>query len=173
MKVDIRSEGLKQTINKKQKTKDKKQKCAISENCWLEIIWRRKRKEKKEEVREEVRLYRRKNGWLGRWAKKWVIGALSLTGLRGVTERTLFRWGIIDCERGHMISIISMMKSLMMNLIIWLMIVSDLIVNDIRRWYDYLDDADWCYQLWHETRMYVCDKTSVYLVWIMPTIYTI
>ena len=35
----------------------------------------------------------------------------------------------------------SMMKNLMMNLIIWLMIVSDLIVDDIRRWYDYLDDA--------------------------------
>ena len=96
-----------------------------------------------------------------KWAKKWdYIGekmndwgagqkvgdwSASLEMDERFDEKTrdwLRAAGLYNGGRGHMISITSVVKSLMvMNLIIWLMIVSGLIVNDIRRWYDYLDDA--------------------------------
>ena len=110
-------------------------------------------------------------------SKKWVIETLVPKWMRGYSDETTRDWlrtaMLYDERRDHMISITSMMKNLMMNLIIWLMIVSGLIVDDIRRWYDYLDDAVdaiiCCTRHWYEYMYWVCFLSTMGML----AIYTI
>ena len=61
-KVDIRSDSW---LTKSKKQKTTKQTRVISENCWLEVIWRKRKEEEK--VKEEMKLYKR---------EKWVTETL-------------------------------------------------------------------------------------------------
>ena len=137
VKVDIRSENLQQTTSKKQKTKDKKQKRAISEDCWLEMIWKKKKKKKKKWEKKWDYIDEKMSDWnaerkVSDWGAKSYGAArddrknvVSMRGNCGEKTRDWLRAaGLYGEERGHMISITSMMKNLMMNLIIWLMILS-------------------------------------------------
>ena len=151
-----RRSTIQKTTDKKQnnkRQKNKKAQSTISENCWLEVIWKKEKKKKKwekkwdyiDEKMSDWNAGRKVGGWsakpygAARGDRKNVVPVrgnwLRAAGLYDETTRDWLRAAVLyDFDT-------SMMKNLMMNLIIWLMIVSDLIVDDIRRWYDYLDDA--------------------------------
>ena len=158
-KVDIRSKGWN---TRKTKTKQKKQRTKSKAKylrCWRMKWYKEKRKEE-EEVREEVRLYRRK---MGDWDASFEMDARLLrrnnTWLTANDE--VVWWG----TRSYGFDT-SMVKDLMTNLITWLIIVLDLIVNDIRRWYNYLDNAVdatiCCTRHWYQYSI----KSAFYLLWV-------
>ena len=176
-KIDIRSDSWfkrRQTKSKNKRQKNKKhQYLRIADLKWYEEKEKKKKKkwEKKwnyiDEKMNDWNAERKMNDWDANFEMNAGFLRRNNTWLTASDETVWWETKSYDFD------ITSMMKSLMMNLIIWLMILSVWIVNDIRRWYDYLDDASWCYHLWHETRIYVCDKTSDYLIWAILTIYTI
>ena len=149
--IDVKDESwYSESWNRRQaknKTKKKRKAKQSIWECWRKVIWRKKKKRERSERRKWDYIDEKKNDWdaerkVSDWdAKSYETARGDRKNVVPVRGNWLRTAGLYDGGRGHMISITSVMKGLMMNLIIWLMIVSDLIVDDIRRWYDYLDDA--------------------------------
>ena len=136
-KIDIKSDNWlksRQAKDKKQKAKKNKRHKAqylrIADLKWYEE--KKKKWEKKwdyiDEKTNDWDVERKVNDWdakpyeAARDDRKNVVSMKSNCGEK--TRDWLRTAGLYDGERGHMISITSMMKGLMMNLIIWLMILS-------------------------------------------------
>ena len=127
----------------------------------VDLKWYEEKKRKEEKMRKKMKLYRRKmSDWnakrkMNDWSAKSYEAAWNdrknVVSMRdncgGKTRDRLRTTELYDFDNFDDEELDDEFDHLIDDFI-------DLIVNDIKRWYDYLDDASWCYHLLQWTQSY-------------------